>query len=136
MKRGSKPKPEVSPEIAAISRLTNDGASSNAAIRKRIAFIAADRKLGVSLIAPICVPIWGEGGQHLGPKFGPKHGDTRHYQAVLDVIADRRKAYKNLHKLTKRYRSIRSPSYFKTGALNHSATLPNQYFQVLSACSE
>ena len=25
---------------------------------------------------------------------------------------------------------------FKTGALNHSATLPNQYFQVLSACSE
>jgi hypothetical protein len=45
MKRGSKPKPELSPKIAAIRRLTDDGASSNATIRKRIALIAAERKL-------------------------------------------------------------------------------------------
>ena len=48
MKRGSKPKPELSPEIAAIERLTENGASSNAAIRKRIALIAAERKLDPS----------------------------------------------------------------------------------------
>ena len=39
MKRGRKPKPEVSPEIAAYQRLTDDGASSNATIRKRIAVV-------------------------------------------------------------------------------------------------
>jgi hypothetical protein len=48
MKRGRKPKPEVSPEVAACDRLTNDGASSKAAIRKRIALIAAERKLDPS----------------------------------------------------------------------------------------
>jgi hypothetical protein len=48
MKRGSKPKPELYPEIAAIERLTEHGASSNAAIRKRIALIAAERKLDPS----------------------------------------------------------------------------------------
>jgi hypothetical protein len=45
MKRGRKPKPELRPAIAAIHRLTADGASSNAAIRKRIALIAAERNL-------------------------------------------------------------------------------------------
>jgi len=45
MKRGRKPKPELSPEIAAIDRLTKDGNCSNAAVRKRIALIAAERKL-------------------------------------------------------------------------------------------
>jgi hypothetical protein len=48
MKRGRKPKSEVSPEIAAISRLSKEGASGNAAIRKRIALIAAERKLDPS----------------------------------------------------------------------------------------
>jgi hypothetical protein len=48
MKRGSKPKPELSPKIAAIHRLTDDGACSNATIRKRIALIAAERKLDAS----------------------------------------------------------------------------------------
>jgi hypothetical protein len=48
MKRGRKPKPELSPELAAISRLSKDGASSNAAIRKRIALIAAERNLDPS----------------------------------------------------------------------------------------
>jgi hypothetical protein len=48
MKRGRKPKPEVSPELAACDRLTDDGASSNATIRKRIALIAAERKLDPS----------------------------------------------------------------------------------------
>jgi hypothetical protein len=33
MKRGRKPKPELRPALAAIHRLTADGASSNAAIR-------------------------------------------------------------------------------------------------------
>jgi hypothetical protein len=48
MKRGCKPKPEVSPEIAAMERLVDDGSCSNAAIRKRIALIAAERKLDPS----------------------------------------------------------------------------------------
>jgi hypothetical protein len=48
MKRGRKPKPEVSPKIAAIWRLSGDGAMSNAAVRKRIALIAAERKLDPS----------------------------------------------------------------------------------------
>jgi hypothetical protein len=48
MKRGRKPKPEVSPEIAAIHRLNEDGATTNAAIRRRIALIAAERKLDAS----------------------------------------------------------------------------------------
>jgi hypothetical protein len=48
MKCTRKPKPEVSPEIAAIERLTEDGSCSNAAIRKRIALIAAERKLDPS----------------------------------------------------------------------------------------
>ncbi len=61
MKRGRKPKPEVSPEIAAISRLTKDGASSNAAIRRRIALIAAERKLEpsetVAFMKGRCLPL-------------------------------------------------------------------------------
>jgi hypothetical protein len=48
MKRTRKPKPELSPEIAACDRLTNDGACSNAAVRRRIALIAAERKLDPS----------------------------------------------------------------------------------------
>src|SRR5882757_7127049 len=48
MKRGRKPKPEVSPELAAMERLVDDGASSNASIRKRVALIAAERKLDPS----------------------------------------------------------------------------------------
>jgi hypothetical protein len=55
-------------------------------------------------------------GPLIGPKFGPKHRDTQHNQAVLDIIVGQRKAYKNLHKMTERYRLIRTPSYFKTGA--------------------
>ena len=48
MKRGRKSKPEVSPELTACQRLTDDGASSNATIRKRIALIAAERNLDPS----------------------------------------------------------------------------------------
>ena len=48
MKRGRKPKPELSPKIAAIHRLNEDGATTNAAIRRRIALIAAERKLDAS----------------------------------------------------------------------------------------
>jgi hypothetical protein len=36
MKRGRKPKSEVSPKIAAIRRLSHDGASSKAATRRLI----------------------------------------------------------------------------------------------------
>jgi hypothetical protein len=79
----------------------------------------------VSRSTPVAHDQWGGGGRHLGPKFGPKHRDTRHNQAVLDIIAGRRKAHKSLHNMTTRYRSIRTPAYFKTGALNHSATLPD-----------
>ena len=45
MKRGRKPNPELSPEMDAHDRLTKDGASSNGAVRRRIALIAAERKL-------------------------------------------------------------------------------------------
>ena len=48
MKRTPKPKPELSPELAACNRLTKDGASSKEAIRRRIALIVAERKLDVS----------------------------------------------------------------------------------------
>src|SRR5260370_41833328 len=48
MKRGRKAKPELSPEVAACQRLTNDGASSNEAVRRRIGLIAAERKLDPS----------------------------------------------------------------------------------------
>ncbi len=48
MKRDRKPTPEVSPEIAALDRLSKDGASSNAAVRRRIALIAAERNLAPS----------------------------------------------------------------------------------------
>jgi hypothetical protein len=58
MKRGRKPKPEVSPEIAACDRLTEDGASSKAAIRKRIALIAAERKLDPSEIEELMKGRW------------------------------------------------------------------------------
>jgi hypothetical protein len=50
MKRGRKSKPELSPAIAAINRLTKAGASSDAAIRQRVALIAAERKLDASEI--------------------------------------------------------------------------------------
>ena len=46
MKR--KPKPELTPEIAACHRLSNDGASDNATIRRRIALVAAERNLNPS----------------------------------------------------------------------------------------
>jgi hypothetical protein len=45
MKRTRKPKPELSPEIAALHRLGKDGAGSDAAVRRRISLIAAERKL-------------------------------------------------------------------------------------------
>jgi hypothetical protein len=48
MKRTRKPKPEVSPEITAMERLAKDGASSDAAIRKRLALFATERKLDAS----------------------------------------------------------------------------------------
>jgi hypothetical protein len=48
MKRGRKPNPELAPKIAAIHRLNEDGATTNAAIRRRIALIAAERKLDAS----------------------------------------------------------------------------------------
>jgi len=44
-KQGREPKPKLSPEIAALARLSNEGAGSNAAIRRRIALITAERKL-------------------------------------------------------------------------------------------
>ena len=73
----------------------------------------------------------GKGRRSLDPKFGPKHRDTRYNQAILDIIAGRRKAYKNLHKMTEQYWSIWTPAYFKTGALNHS-TLPTKTFNRLA----
>jgi hypothetical protein len=71
MKRGRKPKPELSPEIAALKRLSKDGASSNAAVRRRIALIAAERKLDPSetraLMKGRCLTL-----RHLG-QFAEKH---------------------------------------------------------------
>ncbi len=48
MKRGSKPKPELSPEFAACHRLSNDGAGDNATTRRRTALVAAERNLNPS----------------------------------------------------------------------------------------
>ena len=58
----------------------------------------------------------GEGGRNLGPKFGPKHGDTRRNQVVLETIATQHDPLKMLHKTTARYRLVRTPAAFKTGA--------------------
>jgi hypothetical protein len=48
MKRDPKPKPELSPKIVALNRLSKDGASSDAATRRRIAVIAVERNLNPS----------------------------------------------------------------------------------------
>jgi hypothetical protein len=53
MKRTRKPKPELSPAIAALKRLNKDGACSNAAVRQRIALIAAERQLPPSETATL-----------------------------------------------------------------------------------
>jgi hypothetical protein len=45
MKRRRIAKPELSPDVAAIDRLRKAGASGNAAIRQRIALVAAERNL-------------------------------------------------------------------------------------------
>jgi hypothetical protein len=71
MKRGHKPKFEVSPKIAAIHRLTDDGASSNATIRKRIALIAAERNLDPSETQALMKGRWLK-LYHLG-QFAEKH---------------------------------------------------------------
>ena len=56
MKR--KPKPELSAELVALGRLIDDGASSNAAVRRRIALIAAERKLHPSETAALMKGRW------------------------------------------------------------------------------
>jgi hypothetical protein len=48
MKGGRKPKSELSPDMGAYVRLREDGAYSTAAVRRRIALIAAERKLADS----------------------------------------------------------------------------------------
>lgn len=48
MKRGRKPNPVRSGEITALERLHKDGADSTAAVRRRIALIAAERNLDPS----------------------------------------------------------------------------------------
>ena len=60
------------------------------------------------------------------PSFGPnteKHDAIKRYTTSSGVGE---KSNKNLHKMTKWHCSERGLSSFKTGALNHSATLPNQ----------
>jgi hypothetical protein len=71
MKRTPKPKPELSPEFAACDRLTNDGASSSAAIRRRIALIAAERHLDPSETKALLKGRWLT-LRHLG-LFAEKH---------------------------------------------------------------
>ncbi len=53
MKRVRKPEPELDPASAAIRRLNKAGASSDAAVRQRIALIAAERNLNPSETKPL-----------------------------------------------------------------------------------
>ena len=53
MKRVRKPEPELDPASAAVRRLNKAGASSDAAVRRRIALIAAERKLNPSETKPL-----------------------------------------------------------------------------------
>jgi hypothetical protein len=48
MKRRRIAKPELSPDVAAMDRLRKAGASGNAAIRQRVALVAAERNLNPS----------------------------------------------------------------------------------------
>jgi hypothetical protein len=58
MNRTRKPEPELSTELVALGRLTDDGASSNGAVRRRIALIAAERKLDPSEINALMKGRW------------------------------------------------------------------------------
>ena len=59
MKRTRKPIPKFSDAgLAAIGRLNADGASTNAAIRRRIALIAAERKLDPAEIKSLMKGRW------------------------------------------------------------------------------
>jgi hypothetical protein len=58
MKRTREPQPELSGELAHIERLNAAGASSKAAIRQRIALIAAERKLDPSEIKSLMKGRW------------------------------------------------------------------------------
>jgi hypothetical protein len=53
VKRVRKPEPELDPASAAIRRLNKAGASSDTAVRRRIALIAAERKLNPSETKPL-----------------------------------------------------------------------------------
>jgi hypothetical protein len=53
-----------------------------------------------SPMTPVCVPMGGEGGRYLGPKFGPKHHGIGHNQAAPNGIAGWRDTLKSLHKMT------------------------------------
>jgi hypothetical protein len=83
MKRGRKPKPELSPKIAAIHRLTADGASSNATIRKRIALIAAERNLDPSKTKALMKGRWLR-LRHLC-QFAEKHNLSPHWLVSGDL---------------------------------------------------
>jgi hypothetical protein len=58
MKRTRKPQPELPAELVALGRLNAAGASSKAAIRQRIALIAAERKLDPSEINSLMKGRW------------------------------------------------------------------------------
>ena len=83
MKRGRKPKPELSPKIAAIHRLTADGASSNATIRKWIALIAAERNLDPSKTKALMKGRWLR-LRHLC-QFAEKHNLSPHWLVSGDL---------------------------------------------------
>ncbi len=83
MKRGRKPKPELSPKIAAIHRLTADGASSNATIRKRIALIAAERNLDPSKTKALMKGRWLR--LHHLCQFVEKHNLSPHWLVSGDL---------------------------------------------------
>jgi len=83
MKRGRKPKPELSPKIAAIHRLTADGASSNATIRKRMPLIAAERNLDPSKTKALMKGRWLR-LRHLC-QFAEKHNLSPHWLVSGDL---------------------------------------------------
>jgi hypothetical protein len=71
MKRGRIPKPELSPQMAGLSRLSKDGACSTATVRRRVALIAAERKLDDSETKVLMKGRWLT-VRHIG-EFAEKH---------------------------------------------------------------
>ncbi len=90
MKRVRKPETELDPALAALARLNKAGASGNAAIRQRIALIAAERNLNPSETKPLMTGRRIPG--HLLSQFIKKHNLSYDWVLAGDLQSLKRTA--------------------------------------------